>query len=72
MNITSKEFGELIKKHTRILLEGVSVKKKLSMSFMDLNREAVKLAQDELRQKKKENRGYIVACQNREELGINN
>ena len=49
---TAKEFASLIEKHTRKLLEGVSIQKKLTMCFMDLNREAIKLAQQELRETK--------------------
>lgn len=46
---TSKEFGELIRKYTNKLTEGLSPRKIASMDHMDLNKEAIKLAQEEVR-----------------------
>lgn len=45
---TPQEFGLLVHKHTQALLEGVSIEKQLNMDFLELNKQAVALAQAEL------------------------
>lgn len=47
-----KIFSELIRKHTDILLEGLSNAKIATIDHLDLNKEAIKLAQAEWRELK--------------------
>jgi len=47
---TPQKFARLVKKHTDALLEGLSPEKLLTVDFLDLNREAIKLAQAELQE----------------------
>ena len=42
-------FGNLIKKYTKKLTEGLSIEKIAGLNHFDLNKEAIKLAQKELR-----------------------
>jgi len=48
MTITSKKFARLIDKYEEKLTSGLSPEKLLTVDFMDLNKQAIKLAQKEI------------------------
>ncbi len=51
METTTKEFKNLIDKHTKELLKGLTIQQIIKMDHYQLNQEAIKLAQKELKAK---------------------
>ena len=50
-NATPQDMGRLIKAKMHELTEGLSIEKLASIDYMQLNREAIKLVQEDLKRK---------------------
>jgi hypothetical protein len=59
-------FSSLIKKHTNLLIENMSDEKLAHIDHLDLNKQAIKAAQKELKEINKANKQYIKKISNQE------